>query len=152
MSSARASSTTRDLAERLLAYEAALDRTLQGESSDTCHVCEKLRRSLERLLGADAYTLLVARALGFAKLEVPILQSVQVRANGSIEGLTGEAINGNGILIAHLIGLMETFIGETVTLWLLDDVWPTLPGPRIKVRGNEPMNQPVRETGPSTDS
>lgn len=134
MSRSGANSTTRDLAERLLDYEAAFDHTLQGKSSDTCQVCEKLRRSLERLLGADAYSLLVARALALAKLEAPILHSVQVTENGSIEGLTGEAINGNGILIAHLIGLMETFIGETVTLWLLNDIWPTLPGPRMKLR------------------
>jgi hypothetical protein len=137
MSIANASPATRDLAERLIAYEAALNRTLQEESSDTCLVCEKLRRSLERLLGPDAYSSLVARALALAKLEAPVLNLVQATENGSIKGLTGEAIKANGVLIAHLLGLMETFMGEAVTVWLLDDLWPTLPGPQIKVRRNE---------------
>ena len=130
MSKGGVSSTTRDLAERLVAYEATLDRTLQGENSDTCHVCEKLRRSLESLLGPDAYSSLATRALALARLEAPVLDSVRVRENGSIKGLTGEATKANGILIAHLIGLMERFIGHTVTLWLLDDIWPTLPASR----------------------
>jgi hypothetical protein len=118
---------TRELAERLLAHEAALERTLKDESFDTCHVCEKLRRSLERLLGPDAYSSLATLALALAKLEAPILDSVQVTESGSINGLTGEAVNANSILIAQMIGLMKTFIGETVTLWLVDDIWPSLP-------------------------
>jgi hypothetical protein len=138
MSKDGVSPATRDLANRLLAYEAALDRTLQDGSSNTCHVCEELRRSLESLLGPDAYSSLATRALALAKLEAPApaLASVQVIDNGSIEGLTGEATKANGILVAHLIGLMERFIGHAVTLWLLDDTWPTLSDSPMNAQGN----------------
>ena len=101
-------------------------------------MCEKLRRSLETVVGPEAYRSLVARALILAKREAPILDAVQVEDDGSIKGLTGEAVKANDILIAHLIRLMETFMGETVTLWILNDIWPHLPGSRIRVRGNEP--------------
>ena len=135
--------TTQDLADRLLVYEAALDRTHQLELSETCHVCEKLRRSLGTLLGPDAYYALAARALSMAKREAPTLNAVQVKADGSIKGLIGEAAEANNILVAHLIGLMVNFIGETVTLWLLNDMWPNLPGDRIDVSGGTiGINQP----------
>ncbi|WP_212733137.1 hypothetical protein [Terriglobus roseus] len=62
-----------------------------------------------------------------AKREAPILEAVQITESGSIKGLTGEAVNANSILIAQFIELMKTFIGETVTLWLVDDIWPGLP-------------------------
>ncbi|SEB53067.1 hypothetical protein SAMN05443244_0985 [Terriglobus roseus] len=121
------SPATRELAERLIAHEAALDLSLRGESSDTCRVCEKLRRSLEKHLGPGAYSSLATLALGLAKREAPILEAVQITESGSIKGLTGEAVNANSILIAQFIELMKTFIGETVTLWLVDDIWPGLP-------------------------
>jgi hypothetical protein len=136
MTEGEVSPATRDLAERLLAHEAAFDHTRRNDSSDTCHVCEKLRRSLERLLGPDAYSSLAARALALAKLEAPILASVQVTESGAIDGLTGEAVSANNILVAQLIGLMETFIGETVTLWLVDDIWPSLPTANASVGPN----------------
>jgi hypothetical protein len=128
------SRATREFAERLLAYETALDRTLETGGSDTCLVCEKLRRSLDDLLGPDAYSSIAARALDSARLEAPVLTSVEIREDGSIEGLSGEARRANSTLIAHLIGLMDTFIGETVTLWLLDDIWPTLRGSKVDAR------------------
>lgn len=128
------SPTTLDLAERLLVYEAVLDRTRQAELYETCPVCEKLRRSLGTLVGPDAYHSLITRALRIAKREAPALNAVQIKADGSIEGLIGEATKASNVLVAHLIELMATFIGEPVTLWLLNDIWPNLPGSRIEVR------------------
>jgi hypothetical protein len=57
---------------------------------------------------------------------------VQVAADGSVEGLgelasqtdKEQARDGGAILIAHLIGLLLTFIGEGLTLRLVQDVWP----------------------------
>jgi len=131
----RASPTTYELAERLIAYEAALDRTLQSDLSETCHVCEKLRRSLSRLVGPEGYRSLLARALMLAQRETPLLGAVKVKEDGSIGGLTGKATEANVVLIGYLIDLMETFIGEAVTVWLLNDIWQDLPGFRIKLRG-----------------
>jgi hypothetical protein len=107
--------STHGLAERLIAYEAALDRTSQEGLSDTCRVCERLRRALSTLFGPDGYRILMARALILAKREAPQLVDVEVNDDGSIEGLTGKAAEVNAVLIAHFVELMETFIGETVT-------------------------------------
>lgn len=131
----RASPTTYELAERLIAYEAALDRTLQLDLSETCHVCEKLRRSLSRLVGPEGYRSLLARALMLGQRETPLLGAVKVKEDGSIEGLTGKATEANVVLIGYFIDLMETFIGETVMVWLLNDIWPDLPGAPIRIRG-----------------
>lgn len=130
----RTSPTTYELAERLIAYEAALDRTSHLDLSETCHVCEKLRRSLGTLVGPEGYRSLLARALILAKREIPLLGAVKIKEDGSIEGLTGKATEANVVLIGHFLGLMETFIGEAVTVWLLNDIWQDLPGLRIKLR------------------
>ena len=135
MHKTRASLTTCGLAERLIAYEATLDRTSQANLADTCHVCERLRRALSTLFGPDGFRILMARALILAKREAPQLVDVEVNDDGSIEGLTGKATEANAVLIAHFVELMETFIGETVTVWLLNDIWPDLPGAPIRIRG-----------------
>jgi hypothetical protein len=70
------SQTAREFADRLLVYETASSPTLETEGSDTCRVCEKLRRALGELLGPDAYSSIAARALDSAKLEAPVLTSV----------------------------------------------------------------------------
>jgi hypothetical protein len=65
-------------------------------------------------------------------VEAPSLSAVQVATDGSVKGLdeltsqTGkeQAGDGGAILIAQLIGLLLTFIGEGLTLRLVQDVWP----------------------------
>jgi hypothetical protein len=65
-------------------------------------------------------------------VEAPSLSAVQVAADGAVKGLdelasqTGkeQARDGGAILIAQLIGLLLTFIGEGLTLRLVQDVWP----------------------------
>ena len=66
---------------------------------------------------------------------------MEVNDDGSIEGLTGKATEANAVLIAHFVELMETFIGETVTAWLLNDIWPDLPGAPIRIRGRNRDDQ-----------
>jgi hypothetical protein len=70
--------------------------------------------------------------LTLATAEAPSLSAVQVTADGSLKGLDelepqidkGQARDGGAILIAQLIGLLLTFIGEGLTLRLVQDVWP----------------------------
>ncbi len=112
----------------------------QADLADTCHVCERLRRALSTLFGPDGYRTSMARVLIRAKREAPSLTDVKVNDDGSIEGLTGKATEANAVLIAHFVELMKTFIGETVTVWLLNDIWPNLLGFRIRGEGTE-MNQ-----------
>ena len=92
-------------------------------------VCDKLRRPLTTLAGAAGFRSLLARALTLAKQESPVIAAWEVNSDGSLQGLNGEAAQSGAVLIAQLIGLMITFIGESLTLRLLHDVWPDLPSP-----------------------
>ena len=44
-------------------------------------------------------------------------------------GLEDTAVGAVPILVAHLIQLLITFIGESLTLTLLQDIWPEIQGP-----------------------
>lgn len=129
--------TTRELAQRLLAYEEVEASPATEDRHAVRRVCDKLRRPLSTLAGAAGFRSLLARALTLAKQESPVLDAWDVRPDGSLEGLNGEASQSGAVLIAHLIGLMNTFIGESLTLRLLHDVWPDVLGSEIKVEGNQ---------------
>ena len=129
--------TTRELAQRLLAYEAVEASTANADTQTVCRVCDKLRRPLTTLAGAAGFRSLLARALTLAKRESPVLGEWEVKSDGSLQGLNGEAAQSGAVLIAQLIGLMITFIGESLTLRLLHDVWPDLPGSEINFERNQ---------------
>ena len=126
------SSATRDLALRLLADESAADKTSISTESAVFRVYERLRRSLCALVGVAGLRSLASRALALAKAEASNLSAVQVAADGSLEGLREieshidrhRAEEGGVILIAQLLGLLLTFIGEALTLRLVQDLWP----------------------------
>jgi hypothetical protein len=129
--------TTRELAQRLLACEAVEAGTANADTQAVYRVCDKLRRPLTTLAGAAGFRSLLARALTLAKQESPVLSGWEVRSDGSLEGLNGETAQSGAVLIAHLIGLMVTFIGESLTLRLLHDVWLDLPDSEVKFERNE---------------
>ena len=121
---------TRDLARSLVASETNANTTsLQAEPA-TVRVYERLRRQLAASVGADGFQALASRALALAKSESPRLSAVQVTANGGLRGLgevesqTGEDEDGEAgiILIAQLLGLFLTFMGEATTLRLIEDL------------------------------
>jgi hypothetical protein len=123
---------SRHLAQRLLAYEAVAGENSEPAESAAFRVYTKLRRPLITLAGLAGFRSLLSRALTLARAEAPSLSAVQVAADGSLEGLDelasqtgkGQAKDGGSILIAELIGLLLTFIGEGLTLRLIQDVWP----------------------------
>src|SRR5665213_44443 len=124
--------TTRELAQRLLAFEAAEAGTANADTHAVGRVCDKLRRPLATLAGAAGFRSLLARALTLAKQESPVIAAWEVKSDGSLQGLNGEAAQSGAVLIAQLIGLMITFIGESLTLQFLHDVWLDLPGSEVK--------------------
>ena len=77
----------RDLAHRLLAYEAVAGKTSEPMESATLRVYEKLRRRLSALAGVAGFQSLASRALTQAKADAPSLSAVQVTADGSLQGL-----------------------------------------------------------------
>ena len=128
--------TTRELAQRLLAYETVEAGTANPATQAVGRVCDKLRRPLTTVAGAAGFRSLLSRALTLAKQESPLLGALEVKSDGSLQGLHGEAAQSGAVLIAQLIGLMITFIGESLTLRLLHDVWPDLPGPQTNFGRN----------------
>jgi hypothetical protein len=130
-------STTRELAQRLFAYELAETQTVNAGTHAVSRVSDKLRRPLTTLVGAAGFRSLLARALTLAKQESPTLGAWQVKADGSLESPNGEAEQSGAVLIAHLIGLMVTFIGESLTLRLVHDVWLDLADSEVKVEKDE---------------
>jgi hypothetical protein len=121
---------TRDLARSLVASEAdASTASLQTEPA-TVRVYERLRRQLGAPVGVDGFQVLASRALAMAKSESPRLNAVQVTANGGLRGLgeveshteADEAGEAGIILIAELLGLFLTYLGEATTLRLIEDL------------------------------
>ena len=95
-------------------------------------ICEKLRMSLNRLMGVAGYRALLSRALALAGADVLWLRGLHVQADGTLEGqaelnskLDDEQIaEGEVALVAELLGLIVTFIGPTLTMQLVQQAWP----------------------------
>jgi hypothetical protein len=121
-------SQARDFAERLIAIEAALGTPSEKGMPAAFRVCEKLRRPLTLLAGAAGYHSLLLRALALASREAPGLGAVRIKVDGSLEDepdRNSHDAKGGRLLVARLIGLLFSFIGETLTLRLVHDVWPS---------------------------
>jgi len=121
---------TRELARSLIASEAESAAASLHTEPATMRAYERLRRQLGAPVGPDGFQALASRALALAKSESPQLSAVQVTANGGLRGLSEvesqTAADENGeagvILIAQLLGLFLTFLGEATTLSLIEDL------------------------------
>jgi hypothetical protein len=138
-----ASSKMRDLAQRLLAYEAGEGETSEPMESATLRVYEKLRQGLGEFAGIAGFQSLASRALALARTEAPGLSTARISADGALQGL-GQGLDefessieidrdraaaklageGGIILISRLLGLLLMFLGEALTLSLLRVTWP----------------------------
>ena len=131
----------RDLAHRLLTYEAGSGKNSEPIESPTLRVYEKLRQSLSVFAGVAAFQSLALRALTQAKSEAPGLWAVKVEADGTLQGLgenrpqpvefqpqigadMDQASEEGVIFIARLLGLLLVFLGEAITMRLVQSVWP----------------------------
>ena len=121
---------TRDLARSLVAREAGASTTSLHTEPATVRVYDRLRRQFSAPVGADAFQVLASRALALARSESRRLSVVQITANGSLSGLgeiesqTDRDVDGEvGVmLIAQLLGLFVTFLGEATTLRLIEEL------------------------------
>jgi len=126
----------RRFAQRLIAYETLGGKPFEAKASAAGHpavlsaVYEKLRGPLATLTGAAGFRALVSRALKEGKEEVSWLGSLQINADGFLEfpeetaQLDDKEIReGEIVFISELLGLLITFIGATVTLYLVQGVW-----------------------------
>ncbi len=121
---------TRDLARSLVASEAEASSTSMQTERASVRVYEKLRRQLGSPVGVDGFHALASRALALAKKESSELRGVQLTANGGLSGLiedesqtdVEEGSEAGVNLIAQLLGLFLTFLGEATTLRLIEDL------------------------------
>jgi hypothetical protein len=125
---------TKELAEQLVALEAG---SKSISTAATCRVCEKLRGPLVKWMGPAGFSSLLSRALALARRECPALGAVQVKPDGSLEGLESAAAQAHPILVGYLLSTLITFIGVTLTMWLLHDIWPDQPGLDLNSPGEE---------------
>jgi hypothetical protein len=87
---------TRELAQRLLAYENAAVKTSGPTEFAAVRICDSLRQPVVALAGVAGFRSLLSRALTLARAEAPCLSAVQVAADGSLKGLRGTRA-GNGL-------------------------------------------------------
>src|ERR671931_322954 len=129
------------LARRVLRYEAGggAEPAALAEAAERADA--RLRGRLASLIGQTGYTTLVTRAVRLAQAEFPALERVTVNAlatgaEGGLHGVrefarasgnAGAAEAGLSAILAHVIGLLVTFIGEDLALRLVRDAWPELP-------------------------
>jgi hypothetical protein len=121
------SSRIQDLAQQLLAHEAAAGNSSEANTLALLRVSEKLRQIVGTLAGTTGFRMLLARALVLAKAQDPALVAVRVELDGSLKGLSEiekKALETHVLLIAQLLDLLVSFIGEALVLHLIQDVWP----------------------------
>ncbi len=122
----------REFAGKLLAYVAASGTAAEPQDFPGFRVCAALRGPLAKFMGAAGVGALFARALALASVEIPWLRQLRVQDDGTLEGVAeieaklgpGAIAEGEIALVGHLLGLLVVFIGPTLTLGLLHDIWP----------------------------
>ncbi|MCE9531937.1 MAG: hypothetical protein K8T89_12560 [Planctomycetes bacterium] len=87
---------------------------------------------LTKLAGVAGFRSLISRAKALATADVAWLDLVQIRADGSLENFDAvssqqipvQGVDAGVAIVAQLLGLLVTFIGEPLTLHLVRDAWP----------------------------
>ncbi len=131
-----------EIVRELLTQEAGQDADSRASIEAVERICEKLRTHLSTRVGKDGFQTLLSRALILATIPYPHLSAVSIGPDGALEGLgqafprsrrepgsppaIDEAADAAKALVASLLGLLITFIGEDLTLRILGAVWPNL--------------------------
>jgi len=131
----RATPQMRHFAKLLIVCDRNGTKSGKSRIQDPFSDCEKLRLPLSTLMGNEGYQALLLHTQALAGKEVPWLRTVQVKADGTWEGLEGglaqldpdELFEGRVVLLARMLGLLVAFIGENLTLGLVQGVWPKAP-------------------------
>lgn len=135
-----------ELARRLLRHEAGEGQGQEASMGAAERVLDKLRLHLSKRIGPEGFRTLLARALTLTTARFPQLGAIRVGTDGSLIGLPGVAgsgsqetldnretpgsatpegfVEGTVGLVAQLLELLATFIGEDITLRILTAVWP----------------------------
>lgn len=128
----------RELAHHLITAASNTD----AEAPGVIHVVKGMDTVLTRLAGRTGSRSLIARAVSLAHTDVPSLKGIGTSADGVIEALEKvlsaagpeDRIRDEVVVVAHLLGLLHTFIGERLTLQLIKEVWPDLESQHEDIR------------------
>jgi hypothetical protein len=124
----------RELAHWLLTHEVnnGQEPVALADAAET--ICRKLTPRLARLVTFAGCQAILARALHLATTDFPFLNGVrpglspEICFDGLGERVQGmelaQAREGLAMLLASVLGLLATFIGDELTLRLVRDVWP----------------------------
>lgn len=126
-------------------------------SSDAVTVCAKLRHVITAFASSSGFRSLLVRAVTLAKSQDSALAVLHVHEDGSLSGFdtmspasgeprsndkssgdtgkmqdsqtrrSGAGRSGGELLVACLLDLLITFIGESLTLQLVRSAWPDVP-------------------------
>jgi hypothetical protein len=126
------------LARRLIALESGCEPSATPIVA-AVQTCDRLRVTLARLVGTAGFYSLMSRALAMAKREAPLLDAARVLPDGTLDGLDGVGHDADAglIVVSRLLELLVTFIGEPLTLGLVNDAWPDAPAAGIDAGSGE---------------
>src|SRR5438445_13278541 len=116
----RATMAVHDLARRLMAQEHRGSELPESRIRSGPQVCEKLGGYLEKPVGVSGAHYLVSRAIVLATEDAHWLREVKVNSAGLLDGFIEgaemqddeEAEKGSEDILAEMLGLIITFIGE----------------------------------------
>lgn len=119
------------LAQHLLILERMRVVASDADTNLAVRVIEQFRVRLIKLVGVYGFRSLLSRTLNLAKRESPALAGVRIGENGALEGVAemGKNEADELVLVAQLLALLTTFIGESLTLQLVRDAWPAAASP-----------------------
>jgi hypothetical protein len=144
----------KNLALRLLVHEAknSPSPAKLAEALEIC--CQRLHKRLDSLIGAGGFRALLDRAVFLAKKEHPWLKGVGVADYPGCElKALNEAMSGRKpdeikqtftIILANVIWLLATFIGEDIAYSVIEEAWPgtkIAPPPHRQLRSEEKVSR-----------
>jgi hypothetical protein len=127
----------RDVARQLLDHE----RGQQDTALELAPIMEgafrRFHKHMLQLIGQAGFQALLARAAHLTRKEAAWIESVNIQVEPTLT-LTGlaeciesegaaEVMEGLELLLANFIGLLCTFIGESLTMLLIRRIWPEVP-------------------------
>ena len=90
------------------------------------------------MLGAQGFQSLLGRAVALAGAKTPWLRSIEANSNGTLGGgleakpPDGQTLaDGEALILEELLSLLITFIGPSMTLGLVQEIWPDLETPKV---------------------
>jgi hypothetical protein len=135
-----------EMASRLLALEAGEPASATDLADAAQAVCRHLDEGLSTFVGSLGTQALLGRAVATAANELPWLREVKVEGgtcelSGLSDAVRGRdravAARGVAAIIANALRILAGFVGEDLTVRLVEDAWPELApkGRRTRAKG-----------------